>query len=265
MRFLLALSLLAMSAGISAADRWYEIEVIVFAHKDPALTSEQWPVLPSEPDLERAVIAPNTIVIPTLPLSPLGTTARELLRVASVPSNQYKLAEAFKSLNRSRLYQPVIHTAWRQPVSSGKEQLKVRIAGGKDFSGVYGIDGQRLDTGSPPALSGLFEYDGYVSFQSKNLLFATVDMMHRKQEMVPVTNGANSTGNSGSNLILQTAPLQESAPVATEDKVQFYRMSQHRRVRSSEVQYFDHPVFGVLIEMRPLEPGLEEQLEDLTN
>jgi len=260
MRWLIILSLL-LQAGLSrAADRWYEIELIVFTYTDPAVNSERWPEKPVEPDITDAILAPGTIVLPSLPSNPLAPSTRELLRVSTVPPDQYRLKSAYQSLTRSRLYTPILHTAWRQPVGSGKNTLKVRIAGGKDFSGVYGIDGERLDTGSPPAMSGLWQVDGFVSFRSQQLLFATVDMMFRREQTVipPVATPVAPE----SNLSWQTTTTPE--PVAIEQKVQFYRMNQSRRVRSGEVQYFDHPMFGVIVEMRPLEPGLEEQLEELT-
>lgn len=262
MRWLITLLLATHALLVAAADRWYEIELIVFSLNDPILDSEVWPVLPAEPDLTDAVLAPGTIVLPTLPSLPSGSlvpSTRELLRVSTVPLDRYKLTGAYQSLNRSRLYTPLLHTAWRQPVGSGRNNVKVRIAGGKDFSGIYGIDGQRLDSGSPPAMSGLWQIDGFVSFRSQQLLFATVDMMFRRQEMQPIAS--TTTAAPGSNLTWQTG---QAAPIIeTEDKVQFYRMAQNRRVRSGDVQYFDHPLFGVMIEMRPLEPGLEEQLEEI--
>jgi hypothetical protein len=51
--------------------------------------------------------------------------------------------------------------------------------------------------------------------------------------------------------------MQESDPAAllqadTTPGVLSYRISQERRIRSEDVQYFDHPKFGALIQVKPL-------------
>nr|WP_224745911.1 CsiV family protein [Neiella litorisoli] len=38
-----------------------------------------------------------------------------------------------------------------------------------------------------------------------------------------------------------------------------YNMSQFRRVRSSEIHYFDHPMFGMILQIRPYEPRPEPE------
>ncbi len=42
------------------------------------------------------------------------------------------------------------------------------------------------------------------------------------------------------------------------DKLLDYTMEQSRRVRSGEVHYFDHPLFGLIIEIRPLDTNASE-------
>lgn len=267
-------ALLVMPLWLSAAhaaDRWYEVEVLVFSHLNGDVTAEKWPANDAVSiSLDGAVPAPNTITTPMMGATP-APTAQELLRLAAVPAAQFKLQDAFKTLSRSRNYRPLVHTAWRQPIGTGssKNNFKVRIAGGKDYAGRYGTLGKLLSSGDEPASEGLWEIDGYVRLSASRFLHAEMEMLLRRPSVtaastttasttptvsVPVSPTAVSpapvSGENASNLTWQTG----DAVIADEDWLQFFKFSQSRRLKSNEIHYFDHPLFGVIIVLRPLEP-----------
>ncbi|NQD37748.1 hypothetical protein HPT27_11990 [Permianibacter sp. IMCC34836] len=262
---LLLLPALLLSATALAADRWYEVEVLVFANLNGDVNAERWPTNDSVTlALDGAIPAPNTA-------APVGAgtssgvpgkstpSAQELLRLAAVAPAQYKLLDAFKSLSRSRNYRPLLHTAWRQPIGTGKNNFKVRLVGGKDYAGRYGVQGKLLTTGDEPATDGLWEIDGYVRLSAAKFLHAETELLFRRPSVpttgtavvaAPTTPAPAAAGSAAPNLTWQTG----DASVASEDWLQFFKFNQSRRLKSNELHYFDHPMFGMMIVLRPLEP-----------
>ena len=254
---LLALPLWTASVA-QAADRWYEVEVLVFSHLNADASVEKWPANDAVSiSLDGAVPAPNTVTTPLVGAAP---SAQELLRLAAVPSAQYKLQDAFKTLSRSRNYRPLLHTAWRQPIGTGKNNFKVRLVGGKDYASRYGVQGKLLSSGDEPAAEGLWEIDGYVRLSASRFLHAETEMLFRRPTVTPLaaTTTAPTTGTSESNLTWQTGDSMAS----DEDWLQFFQFSQSRRLKSNELHYFDHPMFGLLIVLRPLEPERGESVSE---
>lgn len=272
------LALAAISPLLAAADRWYEVEVLVLSHLNADTTAERWPENDSITlALDGAVPAPNTITTPMMATTP-APSAQELLRLAAVPPAQYKLQDAYKSLARARNYRPLLHTAWRQPIGPGKNNVKIRLAGGKDYAGRYGLLGKLLTSGDQPASEGLWEVDGYVQLSASRFLHVETEMLFRRPADVilpppaadsPVPADVVTTTDTAATTEPATAtnpattPPTDAGPgwqttdtlLVAEDHLQFYKLSQGRRLKANELHYFDHPLFGLLIVLRPLEPG----------
>jgi len=264
---------LTVLAPAHAADRWYQVEVLVFSHLNADLSAEQWPANDGiRVSVDGAIPAPNTITTPLMG-GTAAPSAQELLRLAAVPAAHYKLLDTFKTLSRSRNYRPLLHTAWRQPVGTGKNNFKVRLAGGKDYASRYGANGKLLTTGDEPTPAGLWELDGFVRLSAAKFLHAEMEMLFRRASIS--TTGISTTGvtepgvaaaatavagsevtTAANNLNWQTGDSSETA----EDMLQFFKFSQSRRVKSNEIHYFDHPLFGVIIQLRPLEPERESDV-----
>ncbi len=260
-------SLLLLPLSALAADRWYEVEVIVFAQINGDWNAEHWPDNDAVTlSLDEAVPAPNTITTP-MAMSASASNAQELLRLAAVPPAQYKLLDVYRSLTRSKNYRPVLHTAWRQPIGTGKGNVKIRIAGGKDYASRYGLNGALLSNGSDPATAGLWEIDGQLSLTASQFLHADAELVFRR----PVVATVAATAATTTGTVAATAPTvgtggpvpapgTVTATVPTdpalvdEDRLQFFKLAQKRRLKSNELHYFDHPMFGLLIVLRPLEP-----------
>ena len=248
------------ASAAQAADRWYEVEVLVFSHLNADASAEKWPGNDAlSVSLDGAVPAPNTVTTPLVGAAP---SAQELLRLAAVPSAQYKLQDAFKTLSRSRNYRPLLHTAWRQPIGTGKNNFKVRLVGGKDYASRYGMLGKLLSSGDEPATEGLWEIDGYIRLSASRFLHAETEMLFRRPTVTPATitptAPAPTAITSDSNLTWQTGDSMAS----DEDWLQFFQFSQSRRLKSNELHYFDHPMFGLLIVLRPLEPERGESVSE---
>ncbi len=253
----------------SSADRWYEIEVLVFAQTKPDLAAEKWSPNDAGPALAGAVTVNTSLPTPAAVLSAAASAAdnainsNDALKVSVLSATQLQLKDALKSFSRSRNYRPLLHTGWRQPIGSGKEAFKVRLAAGKDFSAEFGQNGLLLSSGAEPAIPfGLWELDGTVKFSVKQFLHIESDLIFRSLQAatstttLPTAAAPSTSADANTNLTWQSA----DAPVLQE-QLQFFRLTQSRRLKAKELNYFDHPLFGMLVELRPLEGRSEPDSE----
>lgn len=216
-RAALAAVLLLASAPPSSAATWYTVEVIGFEHlDDSALSTEHWPSDPGAPDTDRAVA-----------LAGGGSGGFRLLGSGSL-----RLREVASLLARSSRYRPVLHLAWRQPGFTRSEAREVYISSalpnpfrergtrpamnGADgtASGLLGLAGTRSDRAV---------LEGTLRLHRARYLHLEADMLHYR----PRASAAEATAAS------------------------VFRLRESRRMRSGELHYFDHPLFGLLVVVIP--------------
>lgn len=211
---LIALSLFvgtALGAADADAPPWYDVEVIVFKNNTPpAADGEMWPIDPGMPALEQA-----TELVPLPQSSPLPGSPQPFQQLGD--ANQ-TLASALTRLTASRDYHPLLHLAWRQPVTAQADAPAVHIYSGEDSDGTEG---------SAPTDAPARELDGTVRVSRNRFLHIDMDLL-----------------------------FQESGAAGPDASGRTFRLRQSRRVNSGEVHYFDHPAFGALIRLTPYEaPG----------
>jgi hypothetical protein len=218
--FILLPGTLAPSWGAgSAADPWYEIELIVFERTGlPAQAGkdDEFPALP--PAVET-----------TLADAPNGAAVDEAYRLLGDAG--FKLSALTNRLLNARAHAPLLHVAWRQPVTTDQAFPGVRIHAGMDQQ----KDGAAAAGGeSTPAAETAPPLEGLVKLSRARFLHLNLDLRYSK-----VTPAADN-GLLG---FFQR-------PAATEER---YRLQQARRVRSTELQYFDHPRFGAIVLVTPID------------
>jgi len=73
------------------------------------------------------------------------------------------------------------------------------------------------------------------------------------------TNNENSFGwQLGDDFLLE----KQDDSLVTRDVLNKYALQQSRRLRSNETHYIDHPLFGLLIQIRPYEKPSPTDIED---
>lgn len=125
-----------------------------------------------------------------------------------VPSSQRKLKAIYNSLKRTNgRLQPLIHKAWRQPVVSKKRTLPIAVS----------------------ATADSFNLLGTVKISVKRYLHVDLDLLL-----------------SDSN---RAAPILEDGKslAAYSRRPAQYRVISHRKMRSEELHFIDHPKVGVII------------------
>ncbi len=171
-------------------DRWYEVEILLFAFADEAQEAteqeargaERWPEDPGLPAVAEAIeLAPAPPAVPgAVPLAGGGEMAGEGAAVEEtdsvtmpaapvvpyrrLPERALRLAAVAQRLSQADAYRPLLHWAWRQPAfPRGTPGTAVRIRWREDAALVSlenGLPGEAAPTvderlAAPPRSEGM--------------------------------------------------------------------------------------------------------------
>lgn len=211
-----------------ASTPWYRVDLVVFARLAPdAGSHETWPANPGRPDLADAV----ALVPPPGGAPATGTDGTVVTPLAPVPYQELPAAKdrldgVVRTLNASHRYRVLLHLAWRQPGLPSDRARAVRI----DLpDGVL---------------------DGTVRLTRNRYLHAALDLLYRPGG-TPAPTGPQGAAAQGPG-----EPGESGGSAAPDTGATAYRMRQHRRIDPGVLNYFDHPMFGVLLEATPIDvPG----------
>lgn len=238
---LLGLSLpLASPAGAFEAQTLdtplFRVELVIFAHEPGALaTTEDFLAALPEPTLEpiepsvslRRVLGLTADDTTSPKLEPVELPARFLppppLAAVALPewrqlldSDAGELVGIYRRLATQSDYRPLMHLIWEQPGEADRP------------ASIVAFDDLRL--GSP-------EIEGEASLSRSRFLHLELDLRFRGREAIRAVPVARR-GAHGPEVVLM-------APE--------YRLAESRRMRSGELHYFDHPAFGVIALIQPVQ------------
>lgn len=210
MRLILTLcSMVLGTVAIAAAPtgKWYQVEVLVFEQPQGETVDESLPLVPGRPSRKN-----------TVDLRPFSAENQED-GFMIVPNTQWALQDTKKRLPRV-----LLHTRWRQWMTTQKETIPVHVWGGKNYSTPTLPDFTDL---APPALivdrsetsvgPYPWEIEGNITIWLARYLHVEADVVYQKEAKNPHP----------------------------------YRLTESRRLRSNELHYLDHPYFGMLILLTP--------------
>ncbi len=205
---------------VSAKD--YAIEVILFANKAGLQQSA-----------ERFNFN-HKIPTPTNGLDLTNTNSSSQWQ--ALAEDEYILKNVVKKLKRSGNYRILKHIAWRQPVVDKSESRPISIQAGRDFTDQYPEQAYRQvefgDTSTSSARdSKVFELDGTINVVITRYVHFYSDLVYRLPRKIPPD--ISDALNRGQALV-------------------DYSVRSHRRMRSRELHYIDHPLVGILIEATPI-------------
>lgn len=230
---------------------WYDIDVIVFRHHDyKALSREKWARDPGSPMIRTA-----RELLPALPENLTVAHSDQLkgpVAYIQLRDEQSRLQTKLKQLIKSSSYEPLIHLSWRQPGLGPDEAEAVHVHAGVNGLVVKETAPPTTGTLSVPEITGTDPVevpgnamvgppapfiDGTIRLIRKRFLHVEADFLYR----APFTEDKD-------NLL------------ARRQWPQAFRLQESRRMRSREVHYLDHPMFGVLILATPYVQPVEELL-----
>lgn len=218
---LLTALLLVATAAVGATDAetpaWYDVEVLVFKNNTPESgTGEVWPADPGQPDLARTIE-----LVPPAQSNPLPGAPQPFQQLDDA---SFALKGATAKLTASPNYRPLLHLAWRQPVTAQADAPAVHV-----YSD---------ETAAPPEEKAAAKaIEGSIRISRNRFLHVDVDLLYRE---------------TGSSAPLLFGGEKTAAPMS-------FRLQQSRRINSGELHYFDHPAFGLLVKLTPYEiPGQKD-------
>jgi hypothetical protein len=265
---------------------WYQIEIILFEHTDSSyIQSEKWSEEPIQSDTSNSIELydpdnPDNAAIPgnaaiandTAKDNDITAQTESLTPYVLIKDKEkFKLLGAYNSIRRSSREKDILYLAWMQPTVSRDKAQAVHIHGGTEYPN---------DTYPTYPLP-------YENIQPSTSGEAPVQELVPEGIAVPMNEGSDSLlgpppsatvnqvdGNITLSVsrylhiwtdIVYSHPVKQvfsSDPNAKEYKLIRFPMKQHRRMRSNEIHYLDHPLFGILVLVTPVELPKPEEIPD---
>ena len=240
-RLIPLLALLLLSSAPHAAAPMYDIELLLFEHVS-SHSEETWPEYPGTPELARVV---DLEARPGLPVD------EEAIDPSFVPRPRQALNALADAMKRSGGYHILKHLSWRQPSYGERRTRPIRIEAGVEIPGAW------LAPAEPPTEEGWSaapsapeeplshrQLEGTAKVHVGKYLHLELDLLFHRNRPQP-TPGETPTdeGEVLESRLDTTLPLLETI-----------RVRGHRRMRSKEIHYLDHPLIGALVVAYPYEP-----------
>ncbi|MBL1259542.1 MAG: hypothetical protein COB33_003300 [Thiotrichaceae bacterium] len=195
----------------------------------------------------------------------LHTTATTVLAIKESPQEQpfqllsddaLTLMEFTDTLTNSAQYVPILNIAWRQPVASKEAAQTIYIHSNLS----------QVTLTSTPSFRSINTLMAPAGLSKSPMLFVSQDDNEKNPiEAQFKTLDGTIKLHLGRYLHLeadllyrsQTEPLKNNTFFMNFDEIEqpptLFRMHQKRRLRSGELHYFDHPMFGMLVKIIPYE------------
>lgn len=195
-------------------DRWYQVEMIVFARQpvsNPGNIPEVWPtnINLSYPD--------NLIALKTEGNANDG--------FIMLPANDRQLNSQAASINKN--YTLLFHQAWRQFISGKKSNIV--FTAGKPFNGHY-------------------ELEGSIALSVAQYLKLNTNLW--LTQFAPAGTTVEETWPTLPALPAEATPTSGAEPKDYLIK-RIVKINQFRSMRSQEIHYIDHPLLGIIIKIIP--------------
>ena len=246
--------------------------------------------------VERSQPVDHYQAYPTLPIHYEGIIFPRSEYAHMLPQSELQLVSLYKDINWDKSYTPLLHTVWRQPVNIDEENAySIPILAGKNLT--YQAHTHQLlaqpsleqantlmGTDNPSNELPINESPINIVQKIKLGLDDTVplypDQLKEIQDkaMIDTTSVFEFEGlvtiyikyiNRVPYLHIDSHALFNTSRVSDPLTIIPHTFKQRRRIISNQVHYFDHPYFGMVIELRrykrPALAALESSTESSTN
>ena len=250
-RLLLPLILLFVTFSSCAEERWFEVELLLFqrntdikavkedlAVKDIIIdTSNSVPLLQLQEN--NLCIEDSSCLHKEIPLLIDESQFATQTNGFQLQSNeQLQFTVQRDKLKRHAAFKPLLHLAWRMPVKSRNSAQPIHLFAGENYAGKWAIDGNFK-----------IYLDRYLFIDSQLLVrqeTTSIITPPKKQEF-EIINSENDV-----QVIKQDENVFEPQPVKRETVINEAFFDQNRRLRSEEIHYFDHPLMGMIVQIRKI-------------
>jgi len=250
--FVLALCTALPLAGRAQEEvRHYEVEMIIFASNDPrAAEGETWapPAKLRYPEpLQRLQEAPSGTEeeqgAPPDAALESPATAAGLQPLYLLDPGEGSIGEIAQTLENTGYYRILLQWRWIQPITVGGENPHLLVRGGREYGAHRELEGfLRLNHNRYLHLNADLWFSSYGTPGAK----PQAPLPPPVPPPWPPETGAFEKKSWNIAESLDQGVQEEQAPV-----LRTVRLKQHRRMRSQELHYLDHPLFGLLIKLNP--------------
>lgn len=218
--------------GIIAKPVQYDVEVIVFEDAQARyINSEDWPrEAVSDTHAEEKSELPENL--DTLSIDEINAIDNKTSTASFANIKPGILNREYKRINASSNYNVLFYGSWRQPGLDAKKAFEIDIEQLKNIH----------PTNSKSSISGNFK----LVLARYLHIYSTLDYQRKAEHKEPGTENTEAS-----------IPPTETTVLDYES----YPIKNHRRMRSKELHYLDHPLVGMLIQINPAKVSAEETAE----
>ncbi len=232
----------------------YEIEIVIFSfNQSQSAGSEIWPDLVTTASIENAIELHNATSLTQVP----GPDEKAYY-YSKIPAENFRLANQVEKLTASNRYKVIYHSAWIQPGLDKENAEFIHIQSANN-------------NGAFPVIDPIGNiYNGNSNNPSNPLIIQPSENVAAK---TPLLDGVIKV-ELGRYLHIyfdlkyqrNIAPQQGVIDSSKNYKdIKFYPVQTHRRMRSKEIHYIDHPLIGILVLATPFELPVEDNGEEMIN
>lgn len=208
------LLMLISSPNFAEDNVYYKVELVVFKQlSKQAWLSEHWPsIFPLNLSPQIIELEQNLSGSGIQFYQPLGPT-------------QALLNPQVHRLSTHGAYEVLLHQTWLQPIEH--HPVSIHFHAGKllDNHGNEIVHQERFNDPANETMV-ISELDGALTLSKAHFI------------------------NAGLQMILAEPEIQLD-PESSQKKVHFFKLTEKRHMRSNELNYFDHPLFGALLKIMP--------------
>ena len=246
-KFLLPLILLCCAFSANAAERWFEVEVLLFQRNisfekiSEKLSDDKLPLnTDNSISMLKANGGANPVVISAQQFDKNGNN------FILLDSSQLKLTAQRKKLASHAGFKPLLHMAWRMPVKSNSSAKPIHLFAGKNLA----LESQ---TGDKWAVDGNFKVylDHYLFIDSQFIVSQKSVQEQIKLPLAPVQDSNILESENGVEIIdlnREADTLENKQRIVIKEAL----FDQRRRLRSEEIHYLDHPLMGIIVQIRKI-------------
>ncbi len=219
-------------SSVVAAESWYQVEAIVFDRLYPNLDGEQW-------QNEEFKIRDNMVELQFAEDS--FSSEQTLMPFMILDKKRNRMNGVYRVLRLSSEYRPLYHLSWQQEATERRQSRHVHI---QKLEGEEALPVVKTTEPTEPAEEPEFLeelvmpdriIDGSIRIRSGFYLHADIDLSYFKQ--LPPENKTirSSVGSFQSDFDKTVVKLKET-----------------RKIKLNEIHYFDHPMYGVILQVSRL-------------
>lgn len=278
-----------VAPSVPPEPRWMQVELVAFRHIGADEGGEKWPAAPAlsypaplrfllEPgspahtaalearDFERALQAEAGSAAPPAPGTPQPVQESDELPGVLLSGPDTVLADAAARIAAAPGYAVLAHLAWREPRLAEGSSEQVLVTGGATVGDHRELEGSIAITQSRFLhLDTRLWLNDFPSPDEQPGADA-VPLPPIPQPVLPQApaQGAGASTPAGPEDAASAPPGEALpptvGPVVSAEPVRAKRtvlLTASRRIANGEVHYIDHPLLGLLVTVRPWDPGMK--------